>query len=207
MSDNGNNGNNGNNDDNNQQSSSNSRQSSSTIKIPQTAAVGGVTITQPKVTATSYYKIAENQMITFGWNMTSVIATPTSITVSAICENGNTYPVGIVDGDATELVWDIYSYQQHNPNSPLVPASYTLSLWDDRGPDAGQKAGYMKPNGELVFAMYTPADYTSISDGWRCGACNSSLTNAATNPAFLGIVVTFVVMLLSGIQLLRDQRH
>ncbi|TRM60377.1 hypothetical protein BD626DRAFT_505163 [Schizophyllum amplum] len=184
-------------------SNSGSASGSSTIKIPQTAAVGGVTITQPPTTATSYYKIAENQMVTFGWNLTSVIATPTSITLSAICENGNTYPVGIVDGDATELVWDIYSYQQDNPNSPLVQASYTLSMWDDRGPDATQRAGYMKSNNQLVFAMYTPQDYTSISDGWKCGSCNSALSNAVSSPAFMGIVITFVVMLMSGVQLLR----
>ena len=169
MSDNGNNGNNNNNDDNDQQTTSNSRQSSSTIKIPQTAAVGGVTITQPKVTATSYYKIAENQMITFGWNMTSVIATPTSITVSAVCENGNTYPVGptngVIDGKATSVVWDVYAYQESNPNLPLAVATYTLSIWGDSGPSAAASPGYFSPNSNLEFALYTPQPYTPLSSG------------------------------------------
>jgi hypothetical protein len=71
----------------------------------------------PPQTATSFYKIAQNQMITFGWNLTSVIATPTSITLSAVCANGNTYavgpdPDGKVAGTATSVVWDVYSYQQ-----------------------------------------------------------------------------------------------
>ena len=46
---------------------------SSTISIPQTAAAGGVSITQPPSTASaSYYKIAQNEYITFGWNLTSL---------------------------------------------------------------------------------------------------------------------------------------
>jgi len=38
-----------------------------------TAAAGGVSVTQPPTTATpSYFKIAEAENITFGWNLTSL---------------------------------------------------------------------------------------------------------------------------------------
>lgn len=44
-----------------------------TISIPQTAAAGGITVTQPPSTASqSFYKIQENEFITFGWNLTSL---------------------------------------------------------------------------------------------------------------------------------------
>lgn len=72
--------------------------STSSVSIPQTAAAGGLTMTvsfeqafllsvhdpsltlvhdqsrqQPPTTAeASYYKIAENALVTFGWNLTSL---------------------------------------------------------------------------------------------------------------------------------------
>lgn len=146
-----------------------SQSSSSVLVIPQTAAAGGVTITQPPQTATSFFKIAPSQDITFGWNFTSVLATPTHLTVSAVCDNGNTYPVGptdgIIPGTATQVVWDVYSYQLNNPNTPLAQATYTLSIWDDRGKNAQRRAGFMSPNGALQFALYTPQPYTPLASG------------------------------------------
>ena len=148
--------------------------SSTVIFIPQTAPAGGITITQPPQTATSFYKIAPSQPITFAWNMTSVIATPTHLTVSAVCDNGNTYAVGptdgIIPGTATEVVWDIYAYQQANPNRPLAQATYTLNIWDDRGPGAARRPGYLEQNSGLRFALYTPQAYTPLASGksWLC---------------------------------------
>ena len=101
--------------------------------------------------------------------MTYVIATPTHLTVSAVCANGNTYPVGptdgVIPGTATEVVWDIYSYQVNNPNKPLAQASYTLNIWDDRGPGSARRPGYLQPNSALQFALYTPQPYTGLADG------------------------------------------
>ena len=101
--------------------------------------------------------------------MTSVIATPTHLTVSAICDNGNTYPVGptdgIIPGTASSVVWDLYAYQQANPNKPLAQATYTLSIWDDRGPGAPRRAGYLQQNSALQFALYTPEAYTPLASG------------------------------------------
>ena len=142
---------------------------SSSLVIPQTAPAGGLLITQPPQTATSFFKIAPSQPITFGWNITSLIVTPTHLTVSAVCENGNTYPVGptdgIIPGTATQVVWDLYSYQQANPSKPLAQASYTLSIWGDQGPTALRRPGYLQPNSGLRFALYTPEAYTPLSSG------------------------------------------
>jgi hypothetical protein len=69
--------------------------------------------------STSFYKIAKDQPITFGWNYTSLYVTPQHLTISAFCsQNGNRYPVGasdgVVPGNATQVVWDVYSYNQAN---------------------------------------------------------------------------------------------
>ena len=54
-------------------SASRSGNATATISIPQTAAAGGITVTQPPSTASqSFYKIQENEFITFGWNLTSL---------------------------------------------------------------------------------------------------------------------------------------
>ncbi|THG95792.1 hypothetical protein EW026_g5924 [Hermanssonia centrifuga] len=148
-------------------SSGGSSAASTTISIPQTAPAGGLTITQPPQTATSYFKIAQGNVITFAWNFTDLIVTPTHLTVSAICDNGNTYPVGpsngIIDGSATSVTWDLYSFQQANPNTPLAQATYTLNIWDDRGPGSRMEPGLLQENSQLKFALYSPQAYTPLS--------------------------------------------
>ncbi|KAF7416083.1 hypothetical protein PC9H_002343 [Pleurotus ostreatus] len=192
---------------NDQASSASPAQNTSTISIPATAAVGGVTITQPPQTATSFFKVAQGQLITFGWNFTSLYITPTHLTVSAVCDNGNTYPVGptdgVIDGTATQVVWDPWAWQQAGTNTPLAQASYTLHIWDDRGPNPPRIGGYMQPNTALKFALYTPQAYTPISSGWSCAACSGALSQYVAHPAFVGILTTFLVIFLSGFSLLR----
>ncbi|KAF7349364.1 hypothetical protein MSAN_01726200 [Mycena sanguinolenta] len=107
-------------------------------------------------------RIAEGNLFTIVWNFTSVLATPTSLTMSAVNDHGNTFPVGPdesgrVPGTATSVVWDVWSYNQAHPGTQMGQGSYTLHMWDDRGPSATVQAGYMTPNSALQFAMYTPA--------------------------------------------------
>ena len=50
-----------------------SNTSTTSVSIPETAAAGGITVNQPPSTASaSYYKIAKDEFITFGWNLTSL---------------------------------------------------------------------------------------------------------------------------------------
>ncbi|KAI6013830.1 hypothetical protein EDC04DRAFT_685077 [Pisolithus marmoratus] len=144
--------------------------------IPQSAPAGILTVTQPPQQSTSYFKIAPSQYITFGWNFSYIIATPTHLTVSAVCQNGNTYPVGptngIIPGTATSVVWDPYSYQTSHPNLPLAQAEYNLRIWGDQGPDAPRAPGYLTPNSGLTFALYTPQPYTPISSGTFSFLCS-----------------------------------
>ena len=70
--------------------------------------------------------------MTIGWNFTDVLSMPTHLTVKAVCDNGNTYPVGptdgVIDGTAKSVTWDLWSYQQANPSTPLAQATYTLYI-------------------------------------------------------------------------------
>ena len=143
--------------------------SSSSLSIPQSAPAGLITITQPPQTATSYYKIAPGEVITFGWNFTMLLSTPTHLTVSAICDNGNTYPVGptdgIIPGSATSVTWDLWSYNQANPTQPLAQTGYQLNIWDERGPGAPISPGKLRANNELRFALYSTQAYTPLASG------------------------------------------
>ncbi|KIJ63115.1 hypothetical protein HYDPIDRAFT_66668, partial [Hydnomerulius pinastri MD-312] len=175
--------------------------------IPQNAPAGLLTVTQPPQQSTSYYKIAQNQYITFAWNFSYILATPTHLTVSAVCENGNTYPVGptdgIIPGTATSVVWDTYAYQTSHPQLPLAQAKYTLKIWGDQGPDAPRAPGYLTPNSALQFALYTPQAYTPIGSGWSCAGCSSAMSQYITQPAFTAVMATLLVMFLSGSILMR----
>ncbi|KIK30017.1 hypothetical protein PISMIDRAFT_87839, partial [Pisolithus microcarpus 441] len=134
--------------------------------LPANAAPGQIVFTLPPLQSTSYYKIASGEYITFGWNFTGLYVTPTSLTVSAACENGNTYPIGpsngVIPGNAQSVIWYPYGYQTANPALPLAQATYTLQIWGDQGPSAAPTAGYLEANSDMQFALYTPQPYTPL---------------------------------------------
>ncbi|CAE6465667.1 unnamed protein product [Rhizoctonia solani] len=188
--------------------------SGSTNTIPQTAPPGTLSFTIPSATATpSYYKIMASNPITFGWNFTSLLSTPASLTLHAYCTaNGNTYRVGptgaagtvegVIPGTATRVVWDAYQQQFEVGANPLLPETYTLRIFDERGYTVGAVPGLLNPNQNLKFAMYSPAAYTPIESGWRCVSCSAATPNASA-PSFMALGMTMIVMLISGIGLLR----
>lgn len=140
---------------------------STPVSIPAGAAAGGLTFTQPAVGTVSYYKIAPNIPITFGWNFTGLYEQPKSLTVSAYCsENKNTYPVGptVIPGTATQIVWEPYTYQTGaGLQTPLAQATYTLQIQDEQGTTAIGSPGLFSYNTALTFALYTPQAYTPLS--------------------------------------------
>ncbi|KAA1473081.1 hypothetical protein DENSPDRAFT_839500 [Dentipellis sp. KUC8613] len=187
--------------------------SGSQLNIPQTAPVGELSITQPVQTTIAFFKLAQSQPITFAWTFTDVLSTPASLTVSAVCENGVTYPVGptdgVIPGTATSVVWDPYAFQQSNPNSPLAQATYTLNIFDERGPGAARAPGLLQANSALRFALYTPQAYTPIASGWQCSGCNVNgmISQYTAHPAFISIFATILIMFLSGIAVIRNGLH
>jgi len=145
--------------------------------------------------------------VTFAWNMTSVIVTPTHLTLSAFCADaGNTYPIGptdgIIPGTQSSVVWDPFAYDQANPGTPLAVGTYTLSVWGDAGPTALPAPGQFSPNNELRFALYTTQPYTPLAS-WTCQGCNAASPSTLARGFPIALVVTCVVLLLSGLGVLR----
>lgn len=183
------------------------------IIIPSSAPAGGVTVTQPIQTADpSYYKIARGVDVTFGWNFTSVLRYPETLTVQAYCsDNLNTYNIATnLPGTATSVVWSPFNYstsvEASNPNLPqLIAASYRLLIYDERGMSVGASPGLMQPNTRVEFALYNPQAYTPLASGWICAACSGATGLKAMHPGFLGLIATLVIAMMSGWSLL--SRH
>ncbi|KAI6136171.1 hypothetical protein F5141DRAFT_1185226 [Pisolithus sp. B1] len=161
--------------------------------LPANAAPGEIVFTLPPLQSTSYYKIASGEYITFGWNFTGLYVTPTSLTVSAACENGNTYPIGpsngVIPGNAQSVVWPY----------PLLKRTYTLQIWGDQGPSAAPTAGYLEANSDMQFALYTPQPYTPLASGWQCTGCGGALAQFSAHPASVALMTTLLISLPFGL--------
>lgn len=153
------------------------------------APVGGLSITQPPQTADApFYKIGAHQTITFGWQYTSLSATPQRLFVVASCsQNGNTYPIAPsptgIPGTQTNVTWDAFEYglQAHKQGNPdLVQGKYRLLIYDERGPSAAPKGGEFSPNNNAEFALYYPKPYTPLARTLRRSrACSPQNGRAA----------------------------
>ncbi|SNX84135.1 uncharacterized protein MEPE_02843 [Melanopsichium pennsylvanicum] len=194
-------------------SASGTQSSATSVSIASTAAAGGITITQPIQTAdASYYKIATGVDVTFGWNFTSVLQYPQTLTVQAYCsDNLNTYDIATaLPGTATSVVWSPYNYstsvEASNPNLPqLIAASYRLLIYDERGLSVGASPGVMQPNTKVQFALYNPQAYTPLASGWICAACSGASGLKMVHPAFVALIASVVIAVVSGWGLLN--RH
>ncbi|KDN44392.1 hypothetical protein K437DRAFT_257096 [Tilletiaria anomala UBC 951] len=176
---------------------------SATSTIPDSAPIGGVTVTQPAETAdASYYKIAPGVKVTFGWNFTYVLQTPKTLFINAICtKNSNTYslagPTGL-PGTATNFTWDPYAYYQSAPASglpALIQATYRLVISDPEV--TANAAGKMATNSKVQFALYIPQPYTPLAS-YICGDCSGAAGLRSVPPAMLALIATFTVMLAGG---------
>ncbi|KAF5328529.1 hypothetical protein D9611_014391 [Ephemerocybe angulata] len=196
MADNGNGNNNGGNNNNNGNGNANTNTASSTttrLIIPASAPAGEIVFTQPLPTVTSY-KVAV-------CDIPAAARPQTTLEEIRIRWADD----GIIAGTATQVVWDPYSYQMSNPNTPLPQAVCTLMICDERGFGAMRRAGTW-PNNALQFALYTPQAYTPLASGWKCTICNGAMSTA-THPAAISLLVTILICLLSGFHLLRTTNN
>lgn len=176
----------------------------SSSTIPSSAAAGGITMTQPVQTAdASYYKIAQGVNVTFGWNFTSMLSYPASLTVQAYCtSNSNTYPIATLPGTATAAIWNPFQYSATAAASglpALVQETYRLQVLDERGLGVGASPGLFQPNQKVQFALYIPQSYTPLSSGWICGSCKSAaVAGVVVNPLFVALAAILTASCISG---------
>ena len=114
----------------------------------------------PAVTdPTTYYKVGD--MVTFGWNYTSLSIPPSHIDVYVTCTaNSATYTLS---NNATykptgKAVWN--SSEDATGTHPLLTDQYTLVIRDaDKPASSAASAGYLGNFEQFTFGMYTPQPY------------------------------------------------
>jgi hypothetical protein len=128
---------------------------------------GGISMITPNPTmGAQYYKIGD--WVTFAWNYTSLVVTPTAVNIVASCSvNQQTYTIAANQSvQATGAVlWDTSSYQQANSRNQLLTNDYTLIVFDAASQiSATPRAGYLGTYNQFVFGMYQPEPYQN----WTC---------------------------------------
>jgi hypothetical protein len=142
---------------------------------------GGVSMLTPApISGSQYYKIGD--FVTFGWNYTSLLATPSAIDIVASCSaNKQIYTLAMNQtvSNATQAVtWDTGSYQTGNPTIPLLTETYTLIIYDAASSiSAVAQAGYLAPFNQFTFGMYSPQPYSDYGNGFQCATCSGALSD------------------------------
>lgn len=150
--------------------------SNSTTSVDPRLPAGGVSMITPSAGAITYYKIGD--YVTFAWNYTSLIVTPSAVNVLATCTmNSATYTLaGNMTVEQTgKVIWDTAKYQA-NATVPLLTATYTLFVVDvDKEIGDIASAGHLGSQIGYSFGMYLPQPYTPLNE-YNCATCSSALS-------------------------------
>jgi len=148
-----------------------------TTSIDPRLPAGGIEMLTPAAIApASYYKIGDQ--ITFGWNYTSLIVTPTAIDILATCSgcaSAYTLSNNASVKETGSVVWDTSGYA--TGTNPLLTESYTLIIHDAAQPTtAAAQAGYLGIYNSFTFGMYAPQPYSDLGN-FVCATCSGALSN------------------------------
>jgi hypothetical protein len=141
---------------------------------------GGVSMMTPAVASgEQYFKIGD--YVTFGWNYTSLEATPTAVNVLATCTaNTQLYTIATnltLANNTNAVTWDTGSYQATAVQEPLLTETYTLIIYDAGSSiSATAQAGYLAVYDSYTFGMYVPQPYTPLAD-FQCATCSGALSD------------------------------
>ncbi|KAG8420389.1 hypothetical protein J3459_011119 [Metarhizium acridum] len=142
------------------------------------------------------YKISD--YVTWSWNYTSLLGTPTAIDVIVSCSAASetwTLTGNMSFSTAVSYVWDTKK-QANDIQSPLGVQQYTLIVKDsDASITQAPEAGYLGAFTSYTFGMYTGQPYTPYAD-WTCpGTCSaasSAFDRQAVGLAIITSIVTFL---------------
>jgi len=130
------------------------------------------------MSGSQFYKIGD--YVTFAWNYTSLLATPTAINVMVTCtSNLQLYTLAMnqtVTNATGAVTWDTGVYQP--TNSPFLTGEYTLIIYDAASSiSARAQAGYLAVYNQFQFGMYLPQAYTPLNEGFHCAGCSGALSD------------------------------
>ena len=138
----------------------------------------GVSMATPDIrSGAQYYKVGD--WVTFGFNFTSVIATPVAVNVLASNSAANaewTLAANMSYQPSVQILWDTNQYKGKN-TPQLVMGTYTLRIENANQALATQvqAPGQLAAWQNFQFAMYTPAEYTPYDGKWRYKMTESTI--------------------------------
>ncbi|EHK51023.1 hypothetical protein TRIATDRAFT_296855 [Trichoderma atroviride IMI 206040] len=151
---------------------------------------GGVVMQTPGVFAAgaALYRIGD--YVTWGWNYTNLLGTPTAIDVligcSAVSETW-TLTANMTFKTSAAYTWNS-SVQATDVSQPLSNNMYTLIIKDsDAAVTQIPDPGYLGTYSQYTFGLYTSQPYVDY-DQWSCDACNAAL--AKFDHHALGFAIT-----------------
>ncbi|RKF61174.1 hypothetical protein OnM2_044025 [Erysiphe neolycopersici] len=160
---------------------------------------GGVSMQTPAISlGQQYFKIGD--YVTFGWNYTSLEATPTAVNILATCKaNKQLYTIEMnqtVANNTGVVVWDTGKYQATAVQNPLLTQTYTLIIYDaDSSISAVAQPGLLAVFNQYTFGMYSPQPYTPLGD-FKCVTCNGGFSDNERS-ALAVVIGTSVITFLS----------
>jgi hypothetical protein len=120
-------------------------------------------LTPSALAAASYYKIGTS--VTFGWNYTSLIVTPTAVDILVSCAaNQATYTLANNQTvkETGSVVWD--TSLDEGGEMPLLTDTYTLVIHDAaQAVTAIGQPGKLGTFSGFTFGMYLPQAYTPLA--------------------------------------------
>jgi len=139
-------------------------------------------------------KIGDN--VTFKWNYTSLVVTPSAIDVVAYCSRNNQYYTILANetfSPQANVTWDTGDFQ--TATVPLLTESYTLMVYDtDQGPSGAAAAGRLGSSSQYTFGMYIPQEYTPLNE-FTCATCNGAMSTTNRQAlVFLFGMVTVTIL-------------
>ncbi|KAK7938111.1 uncharacterized protein PG986_014979 [Apiospora aurea] len=162
---------------------------------PQDPAGGVSMLTPAPVLGTQLYRIG--QTITWGWNYTSLQATPTAIDVLVSCSTASktwTLTQNMTYETKGSYTWDTHAYAETAVVDQLLTAEYTLLIYDaESSVKATAEAGYLSTFDGFKFGLYKPQDYQPLNE-WHCATCSgaANLDTKALGFAFSMSVITIL---------------
>lgn len=161
------------------------------------APAAGVSMISPAPTAagTALYKIGD--YVTFSWNYTSMLGTPTAIDVLASCSKAHqtwTLTNNMTFETSVEYVWDT-SKEADSVESPLLTEEYTLIIKDSEADITDRpEPGYLAAYNRFTFGLYAAQPYTPLSD-WTCAGCSGAPGILGHGALQLAVTMSLITLL------------
>lgn len=150
---------------------------------------------EPKTTSgvTKLYKLGDT--VTWSWNYTSLLGTPTAVDVLVSCSTATetwTLTQNMTFEPTGAYTWDTKNYTDANKATPFPVAMYTLIVYDaDSSISATAEAGYLSVYSGFQFGLYTGQPYQDLGE-WQCATCSAG--NGDLDRKALGFVFTMSII-------------